>query len=71
MGNSEYEHMGKLSNAVNDAKAFKDVLRKLGFEVRTKFNLGRGEMLHHFSESFQCLISEIVVYYSGHGVSIG
>lgn len=66
--------MGRLKNAVSDAKAFKDALSSLGFQVSVKFNLAKGEMLDHLSavlEDWRYNASEIIFYYSGHGVSVG
>ena len=63
--------MGKLKNPINDAKAFKDALSSLGFEVSAKFNGTRDEMVDHISESLQQRSREIIFYYSGHGMSIG
>src|SRR6201996_837931 len=66
--------MNKLENAINDAKAFGDALKLLNFEVLAKFNLSKRGMLKHLGavvEDWRFCASEIVIYYSGHGVSIG
>ena len=66
--------MNKLENAINDAKAFSNALRSLNFEVLAKFNLSKRGMLNHLDavvEDWRFRASEVVIYYSGHGVSIG
>ena len=63
--------MGKLKNPINDAKACKEALSSLGFEVSAKFNMARDDMIDHTSESLQQRAREIIFYYSGHGISIG
>ena len=66
--------MNKLENAINDAKAFGDALKSLNFEVLAKFNLSRSGMikcLGKAAQDWRFHASEVVIYYSGHGISIG
>ena len=44
IGNSEYEHAGRLRNPVNDARAIGSTLQQLGFEVTTLTNLDQQQM---------------------------
>ena len=66
--------MNKLENAINDAQAFSGALRSLNFEVLAKFNLSKRGMLKHLDtvvEDWRFRAREVVIYYSGHGISIG
>src|SRR5271155_4349573 len=40
VGNAKYEHAGVLANAVNDAMAVSSLLKKAGFDVEERDNLG-------------------------------
>ena len=73
IGNSDYASIEKLTNARNDAKAVKEALSSLGFRVIAKFNCDRADILETLDATLRCLhiVKEIVVYYSGHGVSSG
>ena len=74
IGNSDYQLMGQLKNANSDAKAFGETLNSLGFQVSMKLNLTRRKTVEHIDqalEDWQRRASEIVIYYAGHGVSIG
>ena len=66
--------MSSLKNAINDAKAMADKCRGLGFDVLSKFNVTLREILEFLeevSETWKADASEIVLFYAGHGVSIG
>ena len=66
--------MNKLENAINDAQAFSSALKSLNFEVSAKSNLSKRGMLKHLGavvEDWRFHASEVVIYYSGHGISIG
>ena len=74
IGNSDYQLMDKVKNANSDAKAFRETLNSLGFQVSMRFNLMKHEMVEHLGQAlddWRRRASEIVVYYAGHGVSIG
>ena len=74
IGNTEYHTLARLKNPINDAKALKEILVPLGFDVRAGYNLEKMEILELLSsvlEDWQHRASEIVFYYSGRGISIG
>jgi TPR repeat protein len=70
IGNSNYAYVPKIPPAVNDAADMAAALRRLGFTVEMKTDLG-GEALvetvGHFSRSKVQPGDVTVVYYSGHG----
>src|SRR5438270_5796381 len=73
-GNSDYYNLGSLPNAMNDAKAVKEKLHALGFEVSSGYNLeklGMLQCIHNLLDSWKYDAREIVIFYTGHGVSIG
>jgi len=73
IGNGDYEHIGKLANPVNDARAIEAMLDGLGFETtlvsdRNARRLRRD--LDGFVEDAEGA-DVAVVYYSGHGIEAG
>ncbi len=72
IGNSAYEHMGKLANPRNDAELIGSTLQHAGFEVISGIDLGKSEMrekIDEFTESaFEADVA--VIYYAGHGMQI-
>lgn len=73
VGNADYVSLSRLPNTLNDVDAVVPVLADAGFEVFAGKNLGRLEF-ERLIERFLRASSgaEIaLVYYSGHGVSVG
>ena len=72
VGNSAYAHIGRLPNADNDARDLSAALRRLGFEVTTELDAGRGELneaLRAFTR--QSLGADVsLVFYAGHGMEM-
>jgi uncharacterized caspase-like protein len=76
VGNDRYVNLSadqQLRNAMNDARAVGDVLRKLGFDVIRGENLGRQGLIDKFDELAQRLTAgdTAFFYFSGHGVALG
>ncbi|KOR31262.1 hypothetical protein TI05_12910 [Achromatium sp. WMS3] len=74
IGNNDYQdsYMGKLRNAVNDAKAIRAELTKRDFKVLHHYNATRKQMLNAVDDFTQQLSSNTVaiVFYAGHGMQI-
>jgi hypothetical protein len=72
VGNSAYEHLGKLPNAVNDADRIRDVLERANFEVTLGKDLdkkGLEETILGFLRSLND--GDVALfYYSGHAVQV-
>ncbi|MYH28758.1 MAG: caspase family protein [Acidobacteria bacterium] len=72
VGNSTYDHIGKLPNPENDAIDMAAALRRLGFEVTTELDVGRVELteaLRAFTRrSAGADVS--LVFYAGHGIEM-
>ncbi len=72
IGNNNYANVTKLQNAVADAKAMRDELKKLGFDVVYRQDANRKEM----NKAVDAFTSKIaantvgMVFYAGHGVQI-
>lgn len=72
VGNAKYASL-PLSNPENDARLVSTTLRKLGFEVLERTNLGVREfrrVLREFARRIQDQEGVSVFYYAGHGVQI-
>ena len=72
VGNDAYLHLGRLSNAVNDAGAVGGALRESAFEVQVLENATR-ETLETGVEEFVRRLGRgdvALFYYSGHAVQI-
>ncbi|MGI9293695.1 MAG: caspase family protein [Pseudomonadales bacterium] len=72
IGNSQYNKIAPLPNAVEDARAVARKFTELGFEVITRFDLKRGEIERAFQE-FADLAANgdvAVFYYAGHAVQL-
>jgi len=70
IGNNEYRHLPPLETAVNDARAFGEVLeRRYGYEVTTLFNATRSEILQTLTRFRRQLREDdnLIIYYAGHG----
>lgn len=73
IGNGEYEHLAKLPNPPNDARAIEEMLNRLGFETTlvTDRNARRLKRdLEGFIEDAEDA-DVAVLYYSGHGIEAG
>ena len=73
IGNSDYKHVRKLSNAVNDARAIKATLKSLRFMVVYGENLnkrGMEDAVGKFAKEAN-KADVALVYYSGHGSTFG
>jgi len=70
IGNNNYQHISKLSTAVNDAKAAEQVLREqYGFKTRLLLDADRYQILLALNELRQTLTDNdnLIIYYAGHG----
>ena len=73
IGNSTYQHGGRLPNPVNDAAAVAQALRQVGFTVTSRSDLGKQQ----FEETLKTFTRDAasadvaVVYYAGHGMEMG
>ena len=72
IGNADYQNAPHLDNSVNDARAVRDALNRIGFEVYFGSNLSRiqtEELLKRFYRAADgARIS--LFYYAGHGVQL-
>ena len=74
IGNNSYKYLNGLKNAVNDAKAVKEALEDLNFEVLYLENGSKKEInsyLRDFSKMLQANSGAGLFYYAGHGVEFG
>ena len=72
IGNDAYAHLPRLVNAVHDARAMRDVLVELGFEVQLVADVGVAD-LHRAVAAFASRLRPrdiSLFYYSGHGLQI-
>ena len=71
IGNSNYQHAGRLVNRVNDAAAMAALLKSAGFAVvESRNNVGIAQMRRALSDfADTARDSDIaVVYFAGHGI---
>ena len=72
VGNSTYDHIGRLPNPENDAVDMAAALRRIGFEVTTELDVDRGDLteaLRAFTRrSAGADVS--LVFYAGHGLEM-
>ncbi len=73
VGQSNYAHLPKLANPVNDAKAVSGLLEKLGFAVRVAENRNADQLQSDLASFVEASAGAdvVLVYYSGHGVEAG
>jgi hypothetical protein len=72
IANANYANTTPLTNPVNDAKLVGAALKKVGFAVTVKQNLGKAAMetaLHDFSRSAETA-DVALIYYAGHGLEM-
>lgn len=73
IGNSDYDNVGYLPNATNDARDVAAALRSIGFVVTDGYDLPQSKILE-LAQTFQRALSPddvALFYFSGHGVQIG
>ncbi|MEY2632705.1 MAG: hypothetical protein RIR00_1359, partial [Pseudomonadota bacterium] len=72
IGNNDYQSVGKLEKAVNDAKAVSAELSKIGFEVIFMANAGQKKMNQGVNEFAQKVAGGGVgiFFFAGHGLQI-
>ncbi len=71
IGNADYQHVPKLDNPVNDAKDMANILKKLGFQVILKTNIGNRAMtqtVRAFGTQLQQQGGVGLFFFSGHGL---
>ncbi len=73
IGNSAYRNVPQLPNPVRDAKAIAGVLRRMGYDVSLKTDLGYDGMRKAFRAfSRRAAGADVaVVFYAGHGMEAG
>ena len=73
IGNSAYQHVAKLPNPVNDARAVAALLRGAGFDVvESRFDLDAASLRRAMGD-FTDIANDAdvaVVYYAGHGIEV-
>ena len=72
VGNSAYDHIGRLPNPENDASDMSAALRRLGFEVTTELNADLSELtaaLRAFTRR-STGADVALVFYAGHGMEM-
>lgn len=72
MGNSSYQHVGKLGNPANDASDFADALKGIGFDVTLALDLdytGMHQALQQFAAKADGA-DMALIYFAGHGIEI-
>jgi hypothetical protein len=70
IGNSKYVYSGELPNPVNDARAMRDALQGLGFDVLEYENLSQGQMkmaIDEFGSKLRNYTTGLF-FYAGHGI---
>jgi len=73
IGNSNYEHSGRLKNPVNDANLMIETLRDLDFTVISVTDATKDEMnrtIYDFSKKLKDY-NVALFYYAGHGIQVG
>lgn len=73
IGNSDYEHLTKLPNPANDARAIEEMLNGLGFDTTVVSDRNARRLkrdLEGFVEDAEGA-DVAVLYYSGHGIEAG
>ncbi|UWQ54735.1 caspase family protein [Leisingera caerulea] len=73
IGNSRYQHVTRLLNPSNDAKDLAKVLKEIGFEVTSGYDLDFRSMrlaIRDFSEQAE-KADIVLVYFAGHGIEVG
>ncbi|MCF5852748.1 caspase family protein [Aeromonas veronii] len=71
IGNDSYQdNKDKLSNAINDAKAIKDILSYKGFDVFYYGDLSENDFIRAFSDFVDtvCEGDDIIFFFAGHAI---
>lgn len=73
IGNNDYQHLSKLKNPINDARAMKDALIARGFNVIYKENASKKDMKKLLTKfTFQLKPEGVGLYFfAGHGINVG
>src|SRR5262245_34825783 len=73
IGNSAYEHAGRLANPVNDATDMAAALRRMGIEVVLGLDLDKRAFDGKIREFSRALAGADVgiLFYAGHGLQVG
>jgi len=72
IGNADYKYTGVLTNPINDARAIKNALEELGFEV-IKYENSNQEIMKRAIDDFGNKLKNYTValfFYAGHGVQV-
>ena len=72
IGNDSYQHVAKLLNAREDARAIAEGLKRVGYQVTLKTDLDQ-QALKFAIRTFKKQIEggdEVAIYYAGHGVQL-
>ena len=72
VGNNQYKHLTPLANAVSDAKALHDALRKLGFEVTLLVDASKRDIDRQVGILVEQLRGNNVglFFFAGHGIRV-
>lgn len=72
IGNSEYEHGGRLLEPANDASVIIDALKSQGFDVMSGLNLDNDELFNIVDDFADHLkkYGVAIVFYAGHGFQV-
>lgn len=74
IGNRDYaDRKGDLKNTLRDAELMAQSLKKLGFAVTERTNLGRSQMLAEVADFSERIPpgATALIYYAGHGMQVG
>ncbi|NNF78151.1 MAG: caspase family protein [Rhizobiales bacterium] len=72
IGNANYQHLEKLKNPTNDARALAAKLKSVGFAVTLLENLDRRGMVWSVSDWLRLTRADqtALIYYAGHGIEV-
>lgn len=73
IGNGDYQFVGKLPNAANDAKLMGETLKNLGFETLVYTNVDRNrmkEVVYEFGDKLAAEKAVGLFFYAGHGIQV-
>ena len=73
VGNSNYAHVTRLTNPVNDAGDLAATLKALGYDVTVELDTTRAQFLRSFQKFVGSVSADDValLYFAGHGLQIG
>ena len=72
VGNSDYEHMGRLANPVNDARDIAEALERLDFDVTLEEDASYADMAKLLKAFVRQRANAAIalVFYAGHGMEL-